>query len=868
MPPKSKSAPGVKASFRRPKGGAPPYAAPAAFRRRGEFLVVVESPSKCAAVADYLGASYDVVASRGHIVALESLADVDVERGFAPTFRVPADKRTHVEWLRAAAAQFAPERVLLATDADREGEAIAHHIAAEFGLPAGAANRISFGEITREALAAAVAAPRPIDAALVAAQQARQVLDLVIGFGVSPVLWKYLYRSKSNALSAGRCQTPALRLIYDNFLAGAAAAPELRWAVEGTFFSANLPMALDREFASGEAAAAFLEASRAHAHAASVGPARACERPPPRPLNTADLLQRAGSALRWSPKSTMQVAQQLYQAGLITYMRTESRRYSRAFLAAAEAHVLGACGGDRRYVGALEALASGGGVVGADPHEAIRVTDLAAAGPGKAEPQLAALYALVREATVESCMAAEVFNTHPVEVSAPQGCAYRYAYEERVFAGWRRFARGAIAAGDGEMYPGVLAQVRALAPGAAVAYSVVRARAGERGGHAHYGEAGLVRRLEELGIGRPSTYAMLVETVQERGYARKQDVAGREVVCAEYALRRGAGGVERSEAARVFGAEKGRLVLQPVGELCVEFLSAHFAELFDYGYTGEMEAALDAVAASPGPRGPADFAVCARVHAAIRAQIAAIGKVAKRRYPLTGAVEGCEAYLQFGQFGPTVVRVSAGGETEYLPVAKSVELDVGRLARGEYAVGELAAFDAGLLGERAGVPVFVRVGKYGPYVECGAERRSLAAATDLAALTLAGALAALAGEEAAGEGGAAAAGAEKVLRVLDESCSIRRGRFGHYVFYRAREMAKPRFLSLKKFRGKYFDCPEEEVLAWVRAECAKSEKPGRRSQGAASEPASESRQRVPPYPIAGTKYHILVVGAPLASPKE
>lgn len=299
------------------------------------FLLIVESPSKCAKIESYLGSKYQCISSKGHIREIDGLSSINTKDRFQIEYSPIKEKREHIDTLKRTVAKYSPLNILLATDDDREGEAIAWHICHICGLDPAKTKRIVFHEITQPALLAAVNAPTLINLSLVAAQQARQVLDMVVGYKISHLLWRSLGSNRKNALSAGRCQTPALRLVYDHqqkYLECRATCVTQVHKVSAIFTNRGIKFDLDHNITSHSALLDFLEKSKTHEHRLTIGKTRPSTREPPKPFNTSRLLQIASNTYRLSPKHTMDMCQTLYQSGLITYMRTECQKYSEVFL--------------------------------------------------------------------------------------------------------------------------------------------------------------------------------------------------------------------------------------------------------------------------------------------------------------------------------------------------------------------------------------------------------------------------------------------------------------------------------------------------------------------------------------------------------
>lgn len=300
-------------------------------------LLIVESPAKCKKIEGFLGPGYKCLASYGHITTLQSLKDVDVQNHFKPTFKMIDSKRQNINRLEAAINRC--DEVILATDDDREGEAIAWHICQQFGLPVSTTKRILFHEITKPAIQRAVQHPTTINMNVVHAQQARQILDIIVGFKLSPILWAHITRKSKSGLSAGRCQTPALRIIYENQKEIDKSPGKMVYTTTGYFTKNNLPFLLNHSYDDQAKIEEFLEDSVDFDHIYSCGKVRNTTKNPPKPFTTSRIQQTANTELRISPKETMMLCQKLYEGGFITYMRTDSETYSKEFLTLAKNYV-------------------------------------------------------------------------------------------------------------------------------------------------------------------------------------------------------------------------------------------------------------------------------------------------------------------------------------------------------------------------------------------------------------------------------------------------------------------------------------------------------------------------------------------------
>jgi DNA topoisomerase-1 len=579
--------------------------------RDGKTLVIVESPAKCQKIESYLGKDkYMCLASFGHIREIaDGLKSIDVDRDFAIKFAIMSSKHTQVAKLRAAIADAA--EVILATDDDREGEAIAWHLCQVFHLSVETTKRIVFHEITEPALRAAVAAPRTIDMSLVLAQQARQVLDLLVGYKISPVLWTYVAHTN---LSAGRCQTPALRLIYENYKEIEASTATMVYTVSGIFTKLNLTFNLSREIESTEGSSAesleiFIRETAAAPDSgfrATVGASKKATKAPPSPYSTSTLQQAASNELHLSPKLTMTVAQKLYEQGYITYMRTDSKVYSADFITKAQSYILKRFGGegtstDDLLLGNLSATkGTKAAEEAAAAHEAIRPTDISRTLlPQSCHPTEHRLYSMIHRNTTESLMAPAICQTITMAITSPvavsgASCEYRYTAEQVIKPGWKLVAGGYDKEAREYTYFASFAST-ATSTAHTMPFKRIMTKCSLRNTKSHYTESGLVQLLEKKGIGRPSTFSSLIDKIQERGYVKLQDVRGKSLECTEFTV--GADKkIESKTEVREIGGESRKLVIQPLGIIVIEFLLVHFAPLFEYDFTKDMENQLDEIA--------------------------------------------------------------------------------------------------------------------------------------------------------------------------------------------------------------------------------------------------------------------------------
>ncbi len=767
------------------------------------YLLIVESSSKCSKIESYLGDRYKCIASNGHIRSIEGLQSIDNKNDYNVTYTIDKDKKDHIEKMRTTIAEYQKENVIIASDHDREGEAIAWHICEVFNLPVATTRRIVFHEITKPAILAAVANPGIIDMNLVRAQQARQVLDMLVGFRISPILWKHL--GSSNSLSAGRCQTPALRLIYENEIEAKKKmdAGAVKHRVQASFFTHNLLFELDTTFGSYVDVEAFLEASKTHKHTLEIGAMRVETKTAPKPFNTATLLQSASNQFGMGAKDIMACCQTLYQLGHITYMRTESRNYSPVFIEIAEKYIADTWSKDHVGQSVQSSTQSN-----QDPlaHEAIRVTNIhmrefTVVGSNLASAER--IYKMIWQNTVQSCMANATFNCVPLCVSAPNAHIYKHKIEIVKFAG---FLDAKNTGKPKEDFSKIAASV-SLQKGKVISYNHIETISGFTTHHSRYTEASLIDQLDKLGIGRPSTFSMLADVIQTRKYVEKTNVQGIKHICKEYRMD-SLGVVTQKDVERMMGAEHNKLVIDPLGTTVIEFLLEHFSEFFSYDYTNAMETRLDAVAANS----ELWHQVCADCDREINKHINKLNSLDKKSYKI-----GDKHILFFHKNGMLIRTV--GENPVFRGVRRGVKVDMAKLERGEYAFADLAEIDEIVLGmhpTEEDAPVLLKSGKFGYYMEWQTESQQSVQRINVDKIL-----------KMLGKTPENVmlqdlqhlfdADRETEFRILNSEVSVRNSKFGPYIFYKTERMKKPKFFDLQKYTGDCWTDNREELLKWLTA---------------------------------------------------
>uniref|UniRef100_A0A6C0B729 DNA topoisomerase n=1 Tax=viral metagenome TaxID=1070528 RepID=A0A6C0B729_9ZZZZ len=809
-------------------------------------LIIVESASKCKSIESYLGADYKCISCLGHIRTMDGgIKSIDIQNNFEPKYVIDPEKKDHVAKMRAIIADYPPANIILASDHDREGEAIAWHICQVFGLPVETTRRILFHEVTKPALLKAVANPGLIDMNMVRAQQARQVLDMLVGFGVSPLLWRHVCRNNENALSAGRCQTPALKLVYDNEQKAKETATK-KHRIQAAFFPQNTIFTLDQEFEHDNDVEKFLAASKSWPHIFVAGEQRLAERAPPKPYNTSALLQAANNMMRLGAKETMAACQTLYQLGHITYMRTENRKYAPEFVEKATQYITEKW--SPKHVSPDQPVVTDTN----NPHEAIRATniqmrELVLVGD-KTSATIGRLYKLIWLNTVQSCMSAATYNVLPLTISAPLDHMYKNNIEIPKFGGFQdaqdsksspldksapfdsksldkdapldKSLDNSLDTSD-KVSPAdlgaMLLRFHAL-KGKPVQYNYIQSVPGFSHRHSRYTEASLIQKLDDNGIGRPSTFAMLTDVIQTRKYVEKRDVEGTAVECREYTLRQNTD-FEVKTVSKIMGAEHQKLVIDPMGVVVVEFLYQHFSDLFSFDYTKKMEERLDAIASGTEPW----HQVCRECHEEIGRLIKTIDTLEKKAYSIDDNY--VVVFQKFGAVLKHKTETQEDGKPVFRPIKKDLTLDMDALEAGKYTLEDLVEVSGRELGKYGGRTVTLKTGKYGPYVELeplkgGAPQDGAQdSAQEVTRISLkevkkpfdqivyADVLPVIETDQAP---------SRTILRKLTPDLSIRNGKFGPYVFYKTEKMAKPRFFDLRNFENGFGVCEKEELIAWIR----------------------------------------------------
>ena len=719
-------------------------------------LVIVESPAKAKTIEKFLGADYVVKSSIGHIRDMPKKdMGVNIENDFQPTYAISADKKKVVADLKKSAKT--AEKIYLATDEDREGEAIAWHLQQALSL-AEDTPRIVFHEITKGAITDAISNPRTINTDLVNAQQARRIIDRLVGFEISPVLWRKI----SGARSAGRVQSPVVRLVVEREREISAHSPVSTYKVKANLVnktSQSLEVKLGKDFDSREEALAFAEALLKSTLIVESIDTKPSKRSPKAPFITSTLQQEASQKLGFSVKQTMSIAQNLYREGAITYMRTDSLNLSKVAISAAQDEIISKYGKDfhqaRRYktssTGAQEA------------HEAIRPTDLTKPTILGLDDQSAKLYSLIYKRTLASQMSDAQLQKTKINISISERSENFIADGEILsFAGFL------------EVYDYIAAEDKLLpevSKGDELTLMDMSSRESFSRAKPRYTEASLVKEIEQMGIGRPSTFATMITTVQDRNYVVKDT---REGAQREYQMIEIADGViSQLTQTENTGAEKNKLFPTNVAYLLVDFLVKNFRNIIGYEFTANLESDFDLIAEESKPWA----GVIRNFYEPFHEQIELAKDISRdethgKRDLGEDPVSGKPVSVRFGRYGayaqigtqddeekPTFASLRTGQDIENISLDEAIELFNMPRTVGETDGGEV---------------IKANYGRFGPYIQYGKKYVSLKEVSP-EEVSLETALELIAAKEKFD--------AERIIKVFEDSeIQVLNGRFGPYIW--------------------------------------------------------------------------------------
>jgi DNA topoisomerase-1 len=851
-------------------------------------LLIVESPSKIKKIQEFVGPLFLCVATSGHIRNLKSCSKTNGT--FVPNYESDEKQSKKIEELRRYLS-LAGGSIWLATDDDREGEAIAWHICDVLGLPVDTTRRIVFHEISKKAMDIAIANPQHIRMDVVVSQQTRQMLDMIVGFRISPTLSKYMCHDRKNTLSAGRCQTPALRLVTEATTTDDSERiyykTTCRW-----IHSTTLDLVWQNksvEFSKSEDVVEFLEANNSHSHVFTKFEKNSVVEPehPPTPFSTSSLIQHMSSQYHYTPHAIMTMCQTLYQEGFITYHRTENTTFQQDFIEIAHNYIRRCYGSrlsqsERTLPSSTEATELTPLLFSPQnyffPHEAIRVTDLnkssystspqSLTGTGVrktgsgAIPALNKLYHEIRKRTIESCMVSAKYRNTVFSISAPLGYEFQGNIRIPLSLGWKRFEKTqAQEVEEQNLQIGLETKIeqffsdnsrrfsppsstdvdnsRRFSPPSSTdvdnsqspcitdSIQSIESVQVHKKKSQFIDESQLIRQLEKNGIGRPSTFATLVQIIQDRGYVVRENVEGTNVICQDFLwstkLTEGARDNERRPAhpiiqtkqrTTVVGEEKNKLIPTPLGKMVLDFLLTHFPLLFEYTFTKQMEDRLDeflSQSQQPSQAMTLQNQLCETLETQIKEWCRPLAKLEKKTFSLADTKDHV---LCFQSWGPVLKRVSSEEEEACINIRQGLVLDAEKLKRGEYTTEELVDSTSNSLGSYEGKLIHIKTGKYGPYVQWGLRRENITEILKpFSQITFEDIVHFL---ESKSENRTAPLRSSNLLRTLNDHISIRMNAKTKkpYLFYKTPSMDKPRFFPLTKYKTTYNDYSVDVILKW------------------------------------------------------
>ncbi len=759
-----------------------------------ENLVIVESPAKAKTIEKFLGKDYKVMSSYGHIRDLKKKALSIDPKTLEPTYEIPEEKRKVVGELKKAAKD--AKKIWLASDEDREGEAISWHLCEVLGLDEAKTSRIVFHEITKPAILQAIEHPRHLDMNLVNAQQARRVLDRLVGFKLSPVLW----RKVKPALSAGRVQSVAVRLIVDREREIQAFKSEPFYRINATFGLTNpdgsqseVKAELDKRFKTLDEARDFLEKCKTADFTVSAISKKPLKRTPAPPFTTSTLQQDAARKLGFTVSQTMMVAQHLYENGRITYMRTDSVNLSSLAINTSKEVVTKLYGEENSHPRNFHTHSKGA----QEAHEAIRPTFMSATEI-EGTLQERRLYNLIWKRTAASQMADAEIEKTTVTINMDNSEEKFVANGEVVtFEGFLKVYRESSDDDDNGGEEGSL-RLPAMKDGDKLTRREISSTERFSQGPARYTEASLVHKLEELGIGRPSTYAPTISTIQQREYVVKGNKTGEE---RKYTVDTLKGNIITTKTkTETVGSEKGKLVPTDIGVVVNDFLMANFPEIMDYNFTAKVEGEFDQIAEGKEEWKDMMRGFDRKFEPAVKEVLEKREehKVGERELG-TDPADGKPVIVKIGRFGP-VVQIGRASDTEkprfaQVPKDKSIEtitldeaLELFKLPR--------------LVGDYQGKPVEIGSGKFGPYVKYDGKYASLPKGADPMSVTLEESVELIRQKEEQE--------AKRHLKSFgqDPKMEVLNGRYGPYISYDGKNYRIPKNLHAQAAELSYDQCKE------------------------------------------------------------
>ena len=805
------------------------------------ILVIVESPSKCTKIEEYLGEDYKVIASFGHIREIKTIKNIDIQNDFKTNYEIIEEKKQIIKNIQKEINKSVD--IILGTDNDNEGEAIAWHICEVFNLPIESTKRITFNEITYSAIQNSIKNPRFINMNIVFSQQTRQILDILIGFTISPILWKNISCKSKNPLSAGRCQTPALKIIYDNFL-------ELKnnngisyYKTTGYFTKLCVPFELDKDFELHEDIDFFLKGSVSHDHKMIINEPKIKISSSPEPFITSTIQQYINNELQLSPKETMKICQELYEKGFITYMRTNTKKYSNEFIKSVDNYLkikwnLKISSDENKInninISSLnkqqkeqdsQSIQKSQDFFGEEEtnHEAIRPTNIFlneySLKEGKIENdndiqdfknlsiKTMKIYNIIWRNSIQSCMDDSKYNDINIKIIGFQKNNFKYNTTKIIYEGWKKFdkKKEILASKEYDFFISLreMQQIKQKRNDyISVDYIKIISEENKKEIKSHYNEAKLIKKLEEFGIGRPSTYSMLVDKIQERKYVVKENINGYEKECVSLILQKNE--LEEKKIIKIFGNEKNKLIITPLGNIVIEFLITNYDNLFNYEYTKHMEFFLDEIEKGKKKKEEICFLCNEELLKTIE-----ITKYKKSSIQ----IDDKHSFI-IGKNGPVVKKTEDDGKVIFISVRK--ELDITKIENGNIndiiEKTNITSLNIGFYNDEE---LILKKGKYGIYVVYGNNKKPLSCFGNrpLENISYNEVIDILQKNENENENENEKE--KKFIRQISENISIRNGKFGNYIFFKKKTMKIPKFYKLNGFKENIIACDLKNIQNWI-----------------------------------------------------
>jgi DNA topoisomerase-1 len=729
------------------------------------------------------------MASYGHFRELNKLENINIET-MEIKFDVINSKKRILSGLKNKISL--ASEVILATDNDREGEAIAWHICDYFKLSILKTKRILFQEISRTAILNALKESTFINMELVRAQQTRQILDLLVGFQISPLLWESLSYKHEKKLSAGRCQTPTLRLIFDNYLENENKNSNIVYHIKGSFGSKSSVFTLDKiwnlEYLNK--IEIFYKNCANSQFKIIKNKAKILLQCPPQPLITSTLQQISSNELHYSPKTTMKCAQELYENGHITYMRTDKMKYSKEFISKIKVFIENKFG--KEYLGLGMDELSINLKKKEEAHEAIRPIDIDndLSENNEISNDAKKIYKIIKQRTIESCMGKSKIEYLNLEIPTEEEFVFKLRVEKNIFLGWR-IVKTSPEENSQEIYD----FYNSINNNSIIHLNELFSEIHLNEGSQHFTEAQLVKQLEKKGIGRPSTYSSLIDKIQERGYVEKKNILGKQFEFTNIKLINN--DIIKKIEIKELGNEKNKLVITLIGKLVIEFLINNYNELFYYDFTKEMENKLDLI--TKGQISNID--VCKDLNKCI---LELIGN-SNYNYKKEKMKIDEEHEIILGKYGH-VIKKTLDRKISFIEIPKQIEID--NILNGTISINQLntTKVEEFSIDTKYGI-ISIKKGRFGYYGIYKNEKISLKEWNEK---TIHG----ISNEYI-----------EKIIqennnkiknRILTNELSIRESKHGKYIYYKTDNMKKPQFLKLNKFSGDIENVSNEELVNWIQ----------------------------------------------------